>query len=709
MASISTCLKITPTSYSNPKPSSLIFSRQFHFSPRAHNNIFRTHFFTLRNRNNNIIIDSRSYVSEIRAGYDVPSVVATEIVNRPGRKIESDKLTMEVRRRTMEAVDKCGRRVTVGDVAGMAGIKLIEAQRALQAIAADTNGFLEVSDEGDILYMFREDYRSKLASKSLWIKTEPLLEKLKSSAEYLVRVTFGTALIASILIVFTTIIAILTSSRFWDPYYHRRQFQNEHRGMRFILPVYSFVFGDGDPNEGIEEQRWKMGNILYQFPSLQRTAASKKRSKKELQKKFKERVGGPHKFLKENKWVLSKTSKKERAVIGGLGALNLFGVIALSAMLRAVKIVEPGPFILFVYKILPLLQFYAVSFFAIPSARWFLIQKRNAEIEKRNRARELHAQALQLPDVALKQKILSAQDMSEKTVIDQYRIVYTTDKDVSEQDYDKHEWDMRFKDTKYPVNYILGGATMVPTKRDLLLIRVLQHRRSLVSQSRAGYNAPSVVNRPGRIIESDKLTTESGAEYLIRVFSFVFGDGDPNEDIEEQRWKMIGQYIGSNDGVVTAEELAPYLDVETAVKTDDDSYILPVLLRFDGQPLVDKEGNILYQFPSLQRTAASKKRSKEELEKKFKERVGGPHKFFKENKWELSKTSDKERAVIGGLGALNLFGVIVLSAMLKRNAEIVKRNWARELRAQALQLPDVALKRKWKTGIDFCIPPRPKL
>ncbi|KAF5821463.1 hypothetical protein HanXRQr2_Chr01g0014281 [Helianthus annuus] len=517
MASISTCFTITPTSY--PKPSS-IFSRQFHYG------VFRTQFLTLRNRNN--ISKSSSFVSKIRAGSDyAPSAVAPAVVRRPGRIIESDKLPAEMRKRTMEAVDKCGRRVTVGDVASKAGIKLTEAQKALQAIAADSNGFLEVSDEGDILYVFPEDYRSKLASKSLWIKTEPYLEKVKLGAEYLIRVTFGTALIASILIVWTTIIAILTSSRYWDPYYHRRRFQNVDNGMGFIEPVFSFVFGDGDPNEGIEEQRWKMigqyigsndgvvtaeelapyldvetvvntdddsyilpvllhfdgqpqvdkeGNILYRFPSLQRTAASKKRSKKELEKIFKDRVGGPRKFFKENKWELSKTSDTERAVIGGLGGLNLFGVIVLSAMLKTVTVVEPSPFISFVYKILPLLQvrgeqvnlgyillltgqtcdfcfhffsqLYAVSFFAIPTTRWFLIQRRNAEIEKRNRARELRAQALQLPDVALKQKILSAQDMSERTVIDQHRIVYTTDKDVSEQDYDKHEWDKRFKDAQ---------------------------------------------------------------------------------------------------------------------------------------------------------------------------------------------------------------------------------------------------------------------
>ncbi|GKE92825.1 hypothetical protein Tco_1573920, partial [Tanacetum coccineum] len=74
---------------------------------------------------------------------------------------------------------------------------------------------------------------------------------------------------------------------------------------------------------------------------------------------------------------------------------------------------------------------------------------------------------------------------------------------------------------------------------------------------------------------------------------------------------MIGQYIASNGGVVTAEELAPYLDVESAEKTDDDSYILPVLLRFDGQPQVDEEGNILYGFPLLQRTASQTSGRKE--------------------------------------------------------------------------------------------------
>ena len=59
--------------------------------------------------------------------------------------METDKLPSDVRNRAMEAVDACGGRVTIGDVASRAGLKLNESQKALQALASDTDGFLEVS------------------------------------------------------------------------------------------------------------------------------------------------------------------------------------------------------------------------------------------------------------------------------------------------------------------------------------------------------------------------------------------------------------------------------------------------------------------------------------------------------------------------------------------------------------------------------------
>ncbi|CBI30298.3 unnamed protein product, partial [Vitis vinifera] len=427
----------------------------------------------------------------------------------------------------MDAVDACGGRVTIGDVASKGGLKLNEAQKALQALAADTNGFLEVSDEGDVLYVFPKDYRSKLAAKSFRIKLEPFVEKAKSAAEYLVRVSFGTALIASIVLVYTTIIALLSSRSdednrgrrggrsydsgftfylnpadlfwYWDPYYYRRRrIQKEDDGMNFIESVFSFVFGDGDPNQGIEDERWKLigqyissnggvvtaeelapyldletadnnlvdesyilpvllrfegqpevdeeGNILYRFPSLQRTASSQRSGRKEyVGKRWTDWVGGVEKFFKEKKWQFSKTSNSERAMVIGLGGLNLFGVIILGTMLKNVA-VTPSGFITFVSDIFPLLQIYAGSFFAIPLTRWFLIRNKNAKIEKRNLARELRARALELPDLSLRRKLLSARDMAQRTVIGQDRIVYSTDRDLFEQDYDTQDWDQRFRE-----------------------------------------------------------------------------------------------------------------------------------------------------------------------------------------------------------------------------------------------------------------------
>ncbi|CAH8330303.1 unnamed protein product [Eruca vesicaria subsp. sativa] len=472
-------------------------------------------------------------------------------VIKPGGLVESDKLPTDVRKRAMEAVDECGRRVTVGDVASRAGLKVTEAQKALQALAADTDGFLEVSDEGDVLYVFPRDYRSKLATKSLRIQIEPFLDKAKGVVDYLTRVSFGTALIASIVIVYTSIILLLSSSRseddnrqrrrgrgydsgfnfyfnpvdlfwYWDPNYYRRRRarEDEGKGMNFIESVFSFVFGDGDPNQGIEEERWQMigryitarggvvaadelapyldvpssknatsdesyilpvllrfdgqpeldeevydfwlqcflrsfslevysvtqGNILYRFPSLQRTASGSGRRKEYVGKWF-DWVADMDKFFKEKKWQFSKTSLTERAMVIGLGAVNLFGVIILNTLLKEMAF-RPSGFITFVKNIYPLLQVYAGSFFVIPLVRWLSVKRKNDQIENRNKARLQFARALESPDITLRRKLLSARDMAQNTVIGKERIVYSTEKDMIEQDYEANEWDRRFREVE---------------------------------------------------------------------------------------------------------------------------------------------------------------------------------------------------------------------------------------------------------------------
>lgn len=55
-----------------------------------------------------------------------------------------------------------------------------------------------------------------------------------------------------------------------------------------------------------------------------------------------------------------------------------------------------------------ILQIYAGSFFAIPLFRWFFMRKRNAEIEKRNKAREQSARELEVPDLSLRRKVIKS-------------------------------------------------------------------------------------------------------------------------------------------------------------------------------------------------------------------------------------------------------------------------------------------------------------
>ena len=95
--------------------------------------------------------------------------------------------------------------------------------------------------------------------------------------------------------------------------------------------------------------------------------------------------------------------------------------------------------------------------------------------------------------------------------------------------------------------------------------------------------------------------------------------------------------IQAANGVVTAEEMAPYLDppqfmsafdddwdeVRTTMSTSasgsssepqrDEAYVLPALIKFGGEPFVDDEGHLLYRFPSLQRTVVQRVRDPERL------------------------------------------------------------------------------------------------
>lgn len=109
--------------------------------------------------------------------------------------------------------------------------------------------------------------------------------------------------------------------------------------------------------------------------------------------------------------------------------------------------------------------------------------------------------------------------------------------------------------------------------------------------------------------------------FLESVFSYVFGDGDPNGDMEERRLALVAEMIRSNGGAVTAEQLAPFCDdipipnmAEGKLGEErayvDESFVLPIVSQLDGVPQVTEDGDIVYTFPELMTSAASARKSR---------------------------------------------------------------------------------------------------
>ncbi|MEN9231680.1 MAG: hypothetical protein Q6L68_12310, partial [Thermostichus sp. DG02_5_bins_236] len=145
---------------------------------------------------------------------------------------------------------------------------------------------------------------------------------------------------------------------------------------------------------------------------------------------------------------------------------------------------------------------------------------------------------------------------------------------------------------------------------------------------------------------------KSELNFLEAVYSFLFGDGDPNADLEEERYALIAQVIRANGGVIAAEQVLPYLDVEPgSAALEYEDYMLPILIKFDGQPEVSEEGDIVYRFPELQVVAAERQPS---LSAK---RIPG---VLLEKRWAFSRATSGQLTLAGGLGVLNFFLAAIL-------------------------------------------------
>ena len=153
-------------------------------------------------------------------------------------------------------------------------------------------------------------------------------------------------------------------------------------------------------------------------------------------------------------------------------------------------------------------------------------------------------------------------------------------------------------------------------------------------------------------------------DFLEAVFSFVFGDGDPNADFERKRWALVGLCIQRNNGVVTADQLAPFLDRdEDSIGTDDESFVLPALTRFNGAPEVDPaSGEIVYRFEDLESTAGGVAAIQAVLDEIPRE-LGVTTSVAEEERYKFSLATGGQRTMAAALGVFNFVGVVALGVL----------------------------------------------
>ena len=424
----------------------------------------------------------------------------------------------------MQAVEQLGYRVTVGDVAAKAGLDVNFAQRELLTLASEAGGNLQVAESGDIAYLFPKNFRDILRNKFLRLQLQEWWQKIWRVLFYLIRISFGIVLVASILLIFVAITILLSSSDsnngggggegggggggrgggffffpyFWndlvwifywnhdEPYYQQRsRLTGQKPQMSFLEAVFSFIFGDGNPNHNLEERKWSdiatairnnrgavvaeqiapyldnlgqgyareyeeymlpalarfdgrpevspQGQIVYHFPQLQTTAT--------------ERNSQPvAAYLREMLWRFSNASSGQIMLAAGLGAVNLVGALVLGNLLSNSAIASG--FIGFVSAIYPTILIYGVGFLAIPLIRYFWIQWKNSRIEARNQERQQRAMLLNEPDANLLQKLAYAREFAAENVLTGEDLAYTTETELTQQELEQSakidaEWQRR--------------------------------------------------------------------------------------------------------------------------------------------------------------------------------------------------------------------------------------------------------------------------
>lgn len=87
------------------------------------------------------------------------------------------------------------------------------------------------------------------------------------------------------------------------------------------------------------------------------------------------------------------------------------------------------------------------------------------------------------------------------------------------------------------------------------------------------------------------------------VFSFVFGDGNPNADWETRERQAVVAFIQANRGVIALPE---FMAITGRTPEDAEKAITSYLIEFGGSPEATKDGTVVYRFDELLRKSDSR-------------------------------------------------------------------------------------------------------
>ncbi|MBE9068876.1 hypothetical protein IQ260_19720 [Leptolyngbya cf. ectocarpi LEGE 11479] len=407
---------------------------------------------------------------------------------------------MELNQDVMKAVETLEYRVTAGDVAAKTGLNISQAEAGVLALASATQAHMQVADTGDIAYEFPRQFRATLRNRYWQLRWQETWQKIWAVLFYLIRISFGIMLILAVVLVFAAIIAIQIGMQsqqdednrggyrggmgfnpwlwigrdwfYWFSYGPQRQYGRQSHSPRgrsrqdsgklnFLEGIYSFLFGDGDPNKDLDERRWSaiatvirnnrgavtaeqlapyldnanlnddledyvipalsrfngrpkvspQGDLVYYFPELQVTAKNHKPQSVPA-------------FLKETKRRFTSASSDQVTIAIGLGTLLVVGSIYLGFIAAG----WTTGFIGLIYSLCDLFLAYGIAFLGIPAIRYFWMQGQNQKIEARNTQRQ------NLVGKTIQRKLDYTKQFAIETIVGKDNLAYTTETDLIDQE-----------------------------------------------------------------------------------------------------------------------------------------------------------------------------------------------------------------------------------------------------------------------------------